>query len=145
MLIIHYTAHMKGKKLYFGFSIVVGILILAIIYDTFSQPGVQDLQGGYKEIAFYRNENNTGPIERVYAVSVKDTLWDEMKKYGQFMPHTEYGNTKVYFFTEGKPAPTTLLPGKDNIPAALQVFCLAKYEKDAMGQISFIKFPFRLP
>jgi hypothetical protein len=107
------------------------------------QPGVQDLKGNFTEVAFYRNENNTGPVIRIYAVAVEDTLWEEMKKYGNYMPHTKYGNTKVYFFAKGKSAPSKVFPGEENFEKDYQPFCLALYEKDAMSGVSFQKNPFK--
>lgn len=134
---------MKGKKLYIVFAIVVGILVLSIFWNSFTQPGVQDLKGDFKRAAFYRNENNTGPVERVYAVTVADTLWGEMERYGAFMPHTKYGNTKVYFFLERNPVPTELQAGQENFDREFEKYVVAKYEKDAMGKVSFIKMPFQ--
>lgn len=133
---------MAGKKLYGFVGAVVAGLFLFIIWNTLSQPGVQDLEGGFNKVAFYRNENNTGPILRIYAVTVEDTLWEEMKKYGEFMPHTKYGTTRVYFFREDQPYPTELSPQQNNFDPALQKYCLGKYEKDAMGQVSFVPSPF---
>lgn len=112
------------------------------IADAVNQPGVQDLTGDFKEVAFYRNENNTGPITRIYAVTVTDTLWQQMQQYGNYMPHTKYGNTKVYFFFKDKPVPAQLYPGKTNFDAHLKRHCLAQYEKGTMGNISFRKYPF---
>jgi hypothetical protein len=123
--------------------LVAVALIIWFIFDSFSQPGPQDLKGDFKEVAMYRNENNTGPIVRVYAVTVTDTLWQEMQQYGDFMPHTKYGNTKVYFFRQGTNVPEQVTAGEENIPAAYQKHCLARYEKDAMGQVSFVKRPFQ--
>ena len=123
--------------------LVSAALILWFMYDSFSQPGPDDLKGGFKEVAFYRNENNTGPIVRVYAVTVTDTLWSEMQQYGEFMPHTKYGNTKVYFFLEGKPAPDKVIANLPNIPGQYQPYCIGKYEKDAMSGATFNRFPFR--
>jgi len=123
--------------------IILSIALVAwFIYDSFSLPGPDDLQGDFEEVAFYRNENNTGPIIRIYAVTTSDTLWQEMKAYGDFMPHTKYGNTKVYFFPSDKPAPDKISPDDPNIPVAYQKDVLAVYEKDAMGQVSLIGFPF---
>ena len=123
--------------------LVSAILIGWFIYDTLSIPGVDDLEGEFKEVAMYRNENNTGPITRIYAVTVNDTLWQEMQAYGDFMPHTKYGNTKVYFFSEGKPAPDKVYPGSTNFDARFNNNALARYEKDAMGQVSFVRQPFK--
>lgn len=126
-------------------AVIFGCLLLFIIWNSFSQSGVHDLEGDFRRLAFERNENNTGPVERVYAVSLSDTLWAEMQQYGRLMPHTKYGNTLVYFFLENKPHPTAFVSGvsgPEKIDPAYQPYCLATYEKDAMGNISFIKKPF---
>ena len=117
-------------------------LILYFIYDSFSLPSVDDLNGDFKEVAFYRNENNTGPIVRIYAVTVNDTLWEEMEAYGNYMPHTKYGTTRVYFFLNSQPAPSQVVPEQPNFDAQYNGNTLARYEKDAMGQISFVRHPF---
>jgi hypothetical protein len=130
---------MGGKKVKIA---ILGVLVLVvgyIVYDTTSIPGVQSLAGNFEEVAFYRNENNTGPIIRIYAVTVEDTLWEEMQQYGEFMPHTKYGSTKVYFFRASNPAPTEVFPGQENFDARYSSHLLAQYEKDAMGQVSFRK------
>ncbi|WP_162428596.1 hypothetical protein [Pontibacter pudoricolor] len=119
------------------------VLVGWFIYDSFSLPSVDDLEGDFKEVAFYRNENNTGPIVRVYAVTVADTLWQQMQQYGEFMPHTKYGNTKVYFFLEGSPVPDKVFAGDQNFEAQFQEFAVARYEKESMGQESFVQYPFR--
>lgn len=122
--------------------VISAALILWFIYDSFSQPGTDDLKGDFKEVAFYRNENNTGPIVRVYAVTVADTLWSEMQQYGDLMPHTKYGSTKVYFFLNDSPAPEKVLAADPNIEEQFQKSCIGKYEKDAMSQVTFTRFPF---
>lgn len=123
------------------------ILFLAVLIwmmaDAFMQPGVKDLKGDFKELAFVRNEQNTGPVVRIYAVSVKDTLWDEMEQYGEYMPHTKYGNTQVYFFLHNTPAPTQLSLENGNIGSQYESYCVAKYNKNGMGQTSFSKYPYR--
>ena len=130
------------KPKYFIF-VALALLLGWFVFDTLSQPGVSDLKGDFREVATYRNENNTGPIVRVYAVTVGDTLWREMRQYADFMPHTKYGNTKVYFFRAGQPAPQTLQPGTVNFEAAFNNNCLAKYEKEVMGNVTFQRYPFR--
>lgn len=134
---------MTGKKTFYFIALLVGALVLHIIWNSFSQEGVQDLNGEFKRLAFSRNENNVGPVERVYAVSLSDTLWQEMKQYGDFMPHTKYGNTKVYFFLNHQPAPSDLVPAPEDIAPDYRPYCLAKYQKDGMGNISLVKYPFR--
>ncbi|QCR24787.1 hypothetical protein [Pontibacter sp. SGAir0037] len=133
---------MSGKKLKSVLTVIALIFIAWFVYDSFSQPGPQDLKGEFKEEAFYRNENNTGPIVRVYAVSVADTLWAEMQQYGEYMPHTKYGNTKVYFFLKGSPVPKELIPGQESFEATYKPYCVALYEKNAMSQVNFTKRPF---
>jgi len=131
----------KSRRKYL-IGLVVALLVIWFIADAVDEPSVQDLKGNFEEVAFYRNENNTGPIIRIYAVTLTDTLWQEMEQYGNFMPHTKYGNTRVYFFLQGQPIPKEVYPGEENFPAELQKYCLARYEKDAMGNVSFRKYPF---
>ena len=126
--------------------LALGALVLLLgwfIFDSLSQPGVGDLKGGFREVASYRNENNTGPIVRVLAVTVADTLWQQMRQYGDFMPYTKYGNTKVYFFRQGQPVPTEVRPGEVNFNPAFNQNCLAKYEKEVMGNVTFQRYPLR--
>ncbi|MBA9079621.1 hypothetical protein [Rufibacter quisquiliarum] len=134
---------MSGKKLKYVLGAVFIGLVLWFIKDAFTQPGVQDLQGGFEEVALYRNENNTGPIQRIYAVTVADTQRAQLQQYGDYMPHTKYGSTKVYFFLKGEPAPVKVFPGEQNFDAQFQKNCLAVYEKDAMGQMRLVKWPFK--
>ncbi|MHA6249735.1 hypothetical protein ACXYMU_17460 [Pontibacter sp. CAU 1760] len=117
-------------------------LVIWFIYDTLSIPNTSDLPGNFREVAMYRNENNTGPITRIYAVSVDDTLWNDMEQYGNMMPHTKYGNTKVYFFIKGSPMPARVQPGEEQVPPSYQQHVAALYEKDAMGQATFRQYPF---
>lgn len=130
----------KASKYLFWGAII--ILIVWVITDTISQPGVKDLNGNFKEVAVYRNENNTGPVIRVYAVTVEDTLWNEMEKYGNYMLYTKYGNTRVLFFLKDKPHPVRVYDGERNFDPSFNKYCIASYEKDNMGFVSFIKFPF---
>ena len=118
------------------------LLIGYILYDSFSQPTTADLKGNFKETAIYRNENNTGPIVRIYAVTVTGSPWEEMQKYGDLMPYTKYGSTKVYFFDDSKPAPENLAPDDPNFDSKFNSNCLAVYEKDPNGQVKLTREPF---
>lgn len=131
---------MKLKYLILG-----GVVALLgwFVIDSLSQPSVGDLPGNFQQVAAYRNENNTGPIVRVYAVTVADTLWRSMQQYGDLMPYTKYGRTKVYFFRAGQPAPTTVQPGAAAFDAQYNPYCLAEYEKDVMSKVSFRRYPLR--
>ena len=126
-------------------SIIIGILALLgdILYGRFSPPSTGDLSGEFKEVAFYRNENNTGPVNRIYAVTLKDTLWQQMQTYGELMPHTKYGTTKVYYFLQSTPTPIHVSAGKNNFEDTYKPYCLAVFEKDALSRVSFKKYPFR--
>ena len=134
---------MTRKNIRYAILFLIGCVITYIVFDSTSQPSVNDLKGGFKEVAVYRNENNTGPITRIYAVTAKETLWEEMEKYGNLMPYTKYGTTKVYFFQTAKPAPDKLVPGDVNFDKSLNENCLAVYFKDANGQVSLTREPFK--
>lgn len=131
---------MKFKLQHFIALAVIGMAVWFVVEAT-SQPGVHDLQGNPEELAFVRNENNTGPVKRVYVVAIEDTLWQEMQKYGSYMPHNKYGNTQVYFFLKSQPTPTDLVL-ENPIETQFQQYCLARYEKDAMGNEHFTRYPF---
>ncbi|PRY87535.1 hypothetical protein [Mongoliibacter ruber] len=135
--------NMQGKKLFYFIGGIVVVIVLWIMADTMMQPGVGDLKGDFQEVSFYRNENNTGPVIRVYAVYTSDSLWAEMRQYGDYMPHTKYGNTKVFFFRDKANVPQSLKGNEPYFNEALQNYCIAKYEKSAMGDVKFTKNPFR--
>ncbi|CAG5007698.1 hypothetical protein DYBT9275_04106 [Dyadobacter sp. CECT 9275] len=126
------------KYLFLAFLILIGY----IVYDTASLPSINDLKSGFTEVAAYRNKNNTGPIIRIYAVSVKEHFPDEIQKYGDLMPHTKYGETTVYFFQAQGEIPKNLTPGNVNFDTKYNANCIARYRKDAMGQVSVVKKPF---
>lgn len=98
---------MKKKQLiWLGLFIVLIIAILLSDSWGLSQPS--KLKGEFTEVAFFRNQNNAGPVVRIYAVTVKnpkDALYNE---YGTAMPYTLHGNTKVFFFDSKTPAPRKL-------------------------------------
>ncbi|CAH0286773.1 hypothetical protein SRABI27_03943 [Pedobacter sp. Bi27] len=126
------------------YFLVAGILVVIffMVKAVFDQPGIEDMKAGFKEVAKYRNANNTGPVQRIYVVTVKDSVWKEMEDYGNLMPHTKYGNTKVYFFMENANVPKTLEPGEVNFDSQYNKSCIALFEKSAMSQVAFNKYPF---
>ena len=132
---------MKSKRTLY-FVAVTAAIFLYIIYDSLSQSAGERFKGDFKELAFYRNEQNTGPVMRIYAVSVNDTLWTEMEAYGKTMPHNKYGNTKVYYFLKQHPMPGSLSPADGSFDKTFNEHCVAKFEKGAMGQTVLVKFPF---
>ena len=128
---------MKKNKLYlFIISIVI---IAAMLWSALSTPGVKDLNGNLRETAFLRNEQNTGPIVRIYAVTMDEENWESMEKYGNYMPHNKYGTTRVYFFLSDNPFRGKLQIEDQNIENAYQKQCIALYEKDGMSQTSLVK------
>lgn len=134
---------MRNKKTNIFLLILVLGLVGWMIKGTFFQPTAGDLKAGFKEIAQYRNDNNTGPIQHVFSVTVKDTIWSEMETYGNYKPHHKGGTTKVYYFMEGTPAPTALSPGNVNFDSSFNPSCVAVYEKTAVGNVIVTKRPFR--
>lgn len=133
---------MSNRKINLIIGVSVLFLITWMIKETFMQPGIDDLKGGFKEIEHYRNENNTGPIQHVYIVTVKDTIWQELETYGNFKPHHKGGNTKVYYFIEGTNVPDQLYPGAINFDSSFNAGCIALFEKTAMGNASIKRNPF---
>lgn len=131
---------MNKKLLYISLGVL--LIIIAIIWNAVNEPGIKDLKGDFKEVAFVRNEQNSGPVIRIYAVSVEGEPWKEMEQYGNYMPHTKYGTTRVYFFPANKPYPSALDLGDNNIAENLKENCLAVYEKDGMSQVNFQRYPY---
>lgn len=136
---------MRNKKFNIFLSVLILVLVGWMMKGTFTQPGIDDLKGEFTEVAHYRNENNTGPIQYVFTITVKDTVWSEMETYGNFKPHHKGGNTKVYFFLKGTAVPNQLSPGKINFDPSYNGACIALYEKSAMGNTSLTKYPFKSP
>ena len=120
-------------------SIVI-ILIGLMIYNSLSQPGIQSLKTNFKEVTAIRNEQNTGPILRAYIVTVDTANFEDMQTYGNFMPHTKYGNTKVYFFAQDKPFPKAISLTEPVFSEEFKGYCLAVYEKNGMGEVVVTKF-----
>jgi hypothetical protein len=132
---------MKTKKLKYLLVFVVGVLLTVMVYQSLSQPGVKDLKGNYTELDAFRNENNTGPVVRIFAVFTDKELWDDMRAYGDFMPHTKYGNTKVFFFDQELDR-IQLSIEAPYFQTVFQKSCIGRYEKTAMGETNFSKYPF---
>lgn len=133
---------MKNKtNLFLGLAVL--ILVGWMLKGTFSQPGVDKLKGDFKEITRYRNENNTGPIQYVFIVTVNDSSSAELEQYGNFQPHHKGGNTKVYYFLEGTKVPEKAYAGQVNFDPSFNASCIALYEKSAMGNVSVVRDPFK--
>lgn len=132
---------MKNNKQYI--LIISLIAITAMVWNILSEPGIKELKGNFREVAFIRNEQNTGPVVRIYAVILDTENWKGMEQYGHYMPHTKYGTTRVYYFLSNTPYPLKLTFGEINISEPFKQNCIALFEKDGMSQASLIKYPFK--
>lgn len=129
---------MKKKQfLWLAFFVVLTGIILIFDSKEFSQP--TKLIGGFKEVAFYRNENNDGPVVRIYAVSVKNPDIAEYNDYGNAMPYTLHGNTKVYFFDVSGEVPNNLVFHYPHFDT-LKYKAIKLYERNGANQVSIKDF-----
>ncbi|MDF2159222.1 hypothetical protein [Algoriphagus sp. CAU 1675] len=131
---------MKSSKLIFLILAAGLVVLIAYIFmESFSQPGLERFEGKYEQIGFFRNENNTGPVIRVYAVRCLDSKEDWMEDFGNAQPHTKYGRTLVFFFSEDVKGPIDLNPKEPFFDAELNASLLGSYEKTPMGEVRFTK------
>lgn len=122
-------------------GLILGIVLFLVAADLILQ-GTASFETTFVEVLSYRNPNNTGPIHRMYVVSASGDNWEEMLEYGRRAPHSKYGMTTLYFFRENGPLPSTITPIKPHFETEIQQYCLARYQKDAMGQETFDEYPF---
>lgn len=134
---------MRNKKINIFLILLGSGLLIWMLKGTFFQPGPGDLKAGFRDAAHYRNENNTGPVQYVFSVAIKDTIWAEMETFGNYKPHHKGGSTKVYYFLEGSPIPLQLTPGKMNFDNSFNASCIAMYEKTPVGNVIVTRYPFR--
>lgn len=128
----------RNKVILYLIGIVVGIVLYQIISASFAQPGMEQWEGKYEEIGYYRNENNTGPVVRVLAVKVLDQDEKWMKAFADSQPHSKYGRTHVFFFSEDLSGKIELNPKAPFFPEEFRQFLLAEYEKTPMGESRFL-------
>jgi len=128
-----------NKRRMLGFGVAILLVLVFIFKDSFFLPDVESLKGQFQEITFVRNEQNTGPVIRLYVVSVARKENAQFEAYGDFMPHTKYGVTKVFFFDKNIPIPRTI---SENEPYfdTVRFKPIAKYEKNPMGSTSVLIF-----
>lgn len=95
----------KKKRLWLIAIVIIGI-VAYMLKDSFSQKNIEDLPGGFKEVAFVRNEQNKGGIIRIYAISVADQSTADYQGCLDLLPVNDYGSsTTVYFFDKNAPYP----------------------------------------
>jgi uncharacterized protein YxeA len=122
--------------------IAVGLIVSIILYSLFTSENINSLEGDFQELAFIRNENNTGPVHRIYAYSLKDTLWSEMRKHAELLPHTKYGTTEVYYFKAEDFQKSILNLSMDGINKEAQSFCIGYAKIDGQSRVMFTEHPF---
>lgn len=105
-----------------------------IVKESFSGQGVAAYQDKFEEIGYFRNENNTGPIQRVYAFRTKVQDPEVLKSFANLLPHTKYGRTLVFFVAETWKEPVVFSPAPPYLPSSIQSHLLAEYEKTPMGE-----------
>lgn len=127
----------RNKVILYPIGIIVGIIIYQIINASLSQPGLEQYEGKYEEIGYFRNENNTGPVVRVLAIRVLDENPDWMKEFADAQPHSKYGKTHVFFFSSDLTEKVELSPKEPFFDLKYRTFLLAEYEKTPMGESRF--------
>lgn len=131
---------MKSSRLIFW--IITAVSVATVFYitsETLTQPGLERFEGNINELGFYRNENNTGPVLRVYAAEVLDADLASMKEYGDAMPHTKYGKTIVFFLKENQNSSVDINSNPPYLSVELQELVIATYSKSPMGEAGIVE------
>jgi hypothetical protein len=115
-------------------GITVFIILAVIVKESFSEQGIAAYQDQFEEVGYYRNENNTGPVLRIYAYRTQVENPEVLKSFADLLPHTKYGRTLVFYVNKSVKAPVVLSPESPYFPASLSTSIFAKYEKTPMGE-----------
>jgi len=115
-------------------AITVFMVLGVIVTESFSEQGIAAYQDQFEEVGYFRNENNTGPVLRIYAFRTQVENPEVLKSFADLLPHTKYGRTLVFFVNEPVKAPVVLSPESPHFPASLSPSVFAKYEKTPMGE-----------
>ena len=115
-------------------GITVFVILGVIVKESFSEQGIAAYQEQFEEVGYYRNENNTGPVLRIYAYRTQVEDPEVLKSFADLLPHTKYGRTLVFFVNQSVKASVVLSPESPHFPASLSPSILAKYEKTPMGE-----------
>lgn len=118
-------------------GITVILILGVIVTESFSEQGIAAYQDQFEEVGYYRNENNTGPVLRIYAYQTQVEDIEVLKSFADLLPHTKYGRTLVFFMHESVKAPVVLSPESPHFPASISPSIFAKYEKTPMGEQQF--------
>jgi hypothetical protein len=128
----------SSKLIFYLLTILVIVLVFWIGKESFTQPGLQQFEGKYKLLSSFRNENNTGPVVRIITVQALDSNKDWMRSFGDLQPHTKYGRTMVFFFTDEIDQEISLSPTEPYFTSGLKPYVIATYEKGPMGDVKLI-------
>ncbi|WP_118196258.1 hypothetical protein [Albibacterium indicum] len=122
-----------NKKRLIWLGIIVLIVLYIVVSDSSLLTNTKEIRGGFTEVAFNRNENNSGPVVRIYAVKVDSPLVADFDSYGSSMPHTEHGTTKIFFFDakQGAPEKLSLQPPYYD---TTQYSAIWVFQKNAVGK-----------
>jgi hypothetical protein len=118
-------------------GITVILILGVIVTESFSEQGIAAYQDQFEEVGYYRNENNTGPVLRIYAYQTQVEDIEVLKSFADLLPHTKYGRTLVFFMHKSVKAPVVLSPESPHFPASISPSIFAKYEKTPMGEQQF--------
>lgn len=124
-----------NKKRWIWFGVLVIVILMMIFRDSSLLTNSKKIRGGFTETAFYRNENNSGPVIRLYAVKVDSPLVADFEAYGNSMPHTEHGTTKIFFFDAKEKAPDKLFLESPYYDTS-QYKAISIFQKNAVGKTS---------
>lgn len=127
----------RNSLVMFLLGITVVAVLFLIVKESFSGTGTSAYQEQFEELGYYRNENNTGPVLRLYAYRALTRDPKIMKEFADLLPHTKYGRTLVFFFEDATIDSIALSPEAPHISPSLQPQLLATYEKTPMGEGRF--------
>lgn len=126
-----------NRIIFFVFAISAAALIFYIVVASFSGSNLNQFKGKLEEMDFYRNENNTGPVLRIYAIKVQDADQEMMQEYAKLMPHNKYGKTLVFFFSDEINEKVTVGPREPYFDSIYNPHLLASFLKTPMGEERF--------
>jgi hypothetical protein len=127
----------RTKLTYFFVGAAVLLVSALILKESFFQQEKTEFQGKFLEIGYYRNENNTGPVLRIYAIQTSEKDPKAMSDFASTFPHTKYGRTLVFFFSEQQQATIPLQAEAPHFPALFYEYLIASYEKTPLGESRF--------
>src|SRR5690606_5426314 len=122
-----------SRKRWIGLGLLLLVIIVIVVRDSSLLKNTEKIRGGFTEVAFSRNENNSGPVIRLYSVKVDSPLVANFQGYGNSMPHTEHGTTRIFFFDSSKGAPDKLSlqsPHYDTV----RYDAVSIFQKNAVGK-----------